>query len=315
MGVIEIFVLLIYLGTNSNTLLLISVIPLALVYNLYAVPKFFEIQDYFHKGELVRFTSLMSVTRETGVYIGIITAGFLIENYSIKEVLIVDIFSFIFYGLIVFIVKNKLKKQHSENSKVNSEYDNEKKYCLPLRNFLVTSLLTGFLLAWQQSSSIPAINNSFGIDLDTASYFRAIFGVAGLLIGLLIVSKINNIEKLWSVLPVIFLPLFLVLYYISPYAVMFILFSFLGLLKSVSDAAKKSVYISYKSNNIYPGIASIQWTTESFWKIALVPLALVIDKFFQGTQHTLIIYIVLLIVLSVLSGIGNSFYIRKKYYD
>ncbi|MGE3611033.1 MAG: MFS transporter [Bacteriovoracaceae bacterium] len=313
MGMIEILTLLIYNHQNSNVVLIISIIPLALVYNLYAVPKFYELQDYFCNGEVTKYTALMSFFREAGVFTGITAASFIIEYYSIKEALILDSISFLFYGIILLAYKSKSKNSHLKNqqTKPNSASNFED---LSLKNFLIISSISSFFLAWQQSSSIPVINNSFNISFDSIGLMRVIFGVTGLGIGILILNLNYSIKKFWIHTTLAVLIIVLISYLFDNYIIAVTVFVILGTLKSSNDAARKSYYVNCLNKGIYPKLASIQWTVESLTKMSLIPLAFVMDSFFKGNRYTLLIYLGFLLVCGALTGLLNYEYIRKKHY-
>lgn len=314
MGVVELITLVIYFVTKSELVLILAVVPLALIYNLYAVPKFFEIQDFFHKGEVVKFTSLISFFREAGVFLGVIIGSFLIQYHSIFEVLLVDAASFILYGVILLMYRNNtLDRKSFEQTKTKTIEDT--KGISSLRHFLIVSSISGFFLAWQQSSSIPVVNHSFHLPFDQISIFRTIAGLIGLALGVIIINLNFDISKIWKNTACMVLVFIFGSYFVNSYVVVFTLFLVFGLLKSTTDAAKKSYYLNCKAQDMYPNLAAVQWTVESLSKISLIPLALAMDAFAKGTEYTLLIYIVSLFISGALTGMLNHVFIKKKYYQ
>lgn len=317
MGALEVLVLVIYFYFQSDWVLILSVIPLALLYNLYAVPKFFDLQDYFHRGELVKFTALLSFFRESGIFIGVLIAGFLIEKYSIFEVLIADAFSFILFGISILLYKLYFRDDKYKQDKISKEVnvDKSKYYEMDLKTFMIISSIVGFFLSWQQSSLIPVVNNSYGIPLDEVSMLRTVFGAIGLSFGLYLINKKINIQKMWCILTLSVPAFVFTTFFLGSYVMIITMLIAMGLLKAFSDAGKKACYMQYKANNKYPSIASVQWTTESLFKLTLIPLAYFIDVFAKGQSYTLIVYFLLLFFVACIVGYLNYEFIKKRHYS
>ncbi len=310
MGVTELIILILFNTFNQKWILLVGIIPLALLYNIYAVPKFYHIQDSFETRNIIRYTSMLSFFREFGMFSGILIVGFLMEHYTINEIIIVDAMTFIIYGLFILLSKKKQDTESSSskgNQVLKRKGDEDPDLRLSMRQFFITSSFVACFFSWGQSSAVSVINNWISLPYDQITFVQFISGGVGVTLGFKFVTIINkkNMLRFWSIFSYVGVLLTIITSYSMQSLSIIILFFTLGFLKAISDATKKLVYDWQISIGNEHKVSSIQWTYEAFIKISLVPLAYIANLYYKNSGQLMALYLISLLLIATLFGYWN----------
>ncbi len=79
MGVVGVIFLIAYVFYPSKYIILASVFPLAIIYNMYAPSKFLYIQKYFFEKNEFKYTAWQSSINTAEFLVGVMSSGYLLR--------------------------------------------------------------------------------------------------------------------------------------------------------------------------------------------------------------------------------------------
>ncbi|MBI2519037.1 MAG: hypothetical protein HYV97_01410 [Bdellovibrio sp.] len=287
---------------ESQTLILLFVIPLALTYNLYAPAKFFQLQDYFFVNKPFFFTTLQSILSSIGVILGILASGYIEHHFGLTGLLWVDALSFLAFGIpMLMYYYRKLEPVvtvHGIESPAAILSKGQIKFLICL---LTASSL---FLSWETASLLSVSAKSFGMQLTTLGFMRSVWGAIGLLIGLWLSAQTARIAiSSWAFCLILLVPLTIGFSSLNPALTLPIFFMAIGVISSLAISIQRLVFRSLdESSAVFSKLNSMQWIYESALAIFITPIGYLSDHAFE-------IYLlplhVAIIALFVIGGLGS----------
>jgi hypothetical protein len=322
MGIIELIILGIFLLSESKSVILFGIIPLAFIYNIYAPSKFFKLQSIFFQKNVFYWTTWQSAMNRLGVLTGVALSGYILVNHGIKSILIVDALTFLFYGSALLALGKLVKTQNlrddekQEPSKLVTDLPQFSK--IQINYFMVLISLSTLFLVWERSS-IVAITDQLNIfTIDTGSYYRAILGFAGVGTGLL-VSKylLNKAINIWiTVLTSIFVFSSLGTL-LGLEVIICIMFYLGGILATLSLPVQRHLYHSIKENGGDDSfVMTNHWVYNALISLSLFPINFISSDSVAisvGTSNTFAFTVISILGFGAIGGYIVLKKMRLKY--
>ncbi len=287
---------------ESEFIVLIFIVPLALTYNLYASAKFFQLQDYFFTNRLFYWTTIQSVLSQLGLLLGIISASYLETFFGLTGLLVVDAVSFLAFGLpMIFYYRKGLEPQEIASASDLSNSEKLDKRTAVLLIYLITG--ASLFLSWETASALSTASSSFAYELTTLGFMRGVLGVGGLALGLLISRSSPRTSALvWTISLVVGLPLTFCLTFWHAASALSLLFFCTGLISALGVAIQRQVFYSLKTSSLeFSKLNSLQWIYESVLALLVTPIGYLCDL--RGTM--LLPIQIALLSLVIFGGFGS----------
>lgn len=311
MGIVETVFLILFIFLESKYIIMISVFPLAIIYNIYAPSKFLYIQKYFFKSKEFQLTTIQSVVNKTGVFAGVIISGYLVENGGVKLILLADIFTFLIYGISMLIFYRLLDDEvNDDEKKVSSEQESMMDWGSRSKPVYVIALFVFTLIATvEQASMISILSRFLNVGLDYASYIKSIMTFIGLLVGTFLSFKFfKRVFNIWIACFVLILTLSL---FLDKVNFIYVILVLIGVIGSLSIPIQKDFYkgLSLSGKDDKKFAANI-WVLQSFERLSVAPIMIILEKLnlYELNEISFMFVLVFLVGISYGTGIYCNYF-------
>lgn len=301
--------------SNSTTVILIMLLPLALTYNTYSASKRIKIQDYFFHENKVFMNGVFSTVDRLGRLAGFFLAGLILEKFNIWGLIAFDSLTFFSFGL--FILYTYSTKKNDPPVSTVQPADDEKNIIpnsnLHIKLIFALVIALNLFLSWENSSFVPSIQRDNDLNISILAQQKALLNLVGLLLGLSILR--------------FFPKLIVYLFYFFSSAFVFSLFLFNGIYLFYSISILVGIFsilmISFQRGlikSIADNKRSLSEVSTSFWyfqvltSFSILPINYLSDQFsfLQSTSLLIFFYI----VIGLLAGhFISKIYFAKIHYE
>ena len=126
-------------------------------------------------------TTWQSAVNEFGSFAGVLLSGYLVSNFGIREIVLIDAASFFLFGLFILYYFGKgITPNHGHEEEFNEKGTiSPQLICISI----VIATVAIYFQAWDHAPSTSIAEKLLDFELDQATYFKAAVGGIGLLAG------------------------------------------------------------------------------------------------------------------------------------